>query len=147
MQDFKIIALTKDIIDECVDIYINTFSKEPWNDEYDSRNQIVTFFNNHIYNNYFLGYVGVLNNEIVALSLGMKKPWIKGMEYYIDEFCVSYQYQGKGIGTLFIKEIELDIKRMGLNAIMLNTEKGYPAEKFYRKNGFDVLEDMIILAK
>lgn len=147
MQDFKIIALTKDIIDECVDIYINTFSKEPWNDEYESRDQVVTFFNNHIYNNYFLGYVGVLNNEIVALSLGMKKPWIKGMEYYIDEFCVSYQYQGKGIGTLFIKEIELDIKRMGLNAIMLNTEKGYPAEKFYRKNGFDVLEDMIILAK
>lgn len=53
----------------------------------------------------------------------MKKPWIEGFEYYIDEFCVGYEMQGRAIGSWFIKAIEEDIKEQGMNAMILNTEK------------------------
>ena len=139
--------MTKNMRDECVDLFINTFTKEPWNDVYDSREQVVAFFDNHFKNNYFSGYVAMSDDKIVAVSVGFKKPWIKGMEYYIDEFCVSYEMQGSGIGSWFIQEIDKDIKKKGMNAIMLNTEIGYPAQKFYEKNGFEILEGLIILAK
>lgn len=146
-QQLIIKKLEEYMINECVDLYIDTFSKEPWNDVYESRQQVVDFFNNHIKNNYFLGYVAIINERIVALSIGMKKPWINGMEYYIDEFCVSYLLQGQGIGSKFLKEIEKTIELQGINGMILNTEKGYPSYNFYEKNGFKAINDLIVLGK
>lgn len=139
--------VTADMIEECVDLFIDTFTREPWLDVYDSRQQVVDFFQNHLRNNYFIGYVGVMDGKIVAISIGIKKPWIQGMEYYIDEFCVSHTMQGQGIGSIFLSEIEKEIKKLGMNGMILNTEIGFPSHRFYEKNGFKVIEDMIILAK
>ena len=47
---------------------------------------------------------------MIAISVGMKKPWINGMEYYIDQFCVKTDLQGKGIGSYFLKLIENEIQ-------------------------------------
>jgi GNAT superfamily N-acetyltransferase len=135
------------MIDECVDLYIDTFSREPWNDVFESRVQVLNFFNNHIKNNYFLGYVAIIDEKITALSIGMKKPWIEGMEYYIDEFCVSYSMQGNGIGSEFLKEIEKMNELKGVNGIILNTEKGYSSYDFYIKNGFNSINDLVVLGK
>ena len=55
--------------------------------------------------------------------------------------------QGSGIGSWFINEIEKDIEKKGMNAIMLNTDADCPARRFYEKNGFKVLEGLVILAK
>lgn len=147
MEELVLLKIREEMINECVDLYIETFTKEPWNDVYESREQVVSFFNNHFKNNYFIGYIAYLDNHLVALSIGMKKPWIEGFEYYIDEFCVSDKMQGKGIGSWFIKAIEKDIKEQGMNAIILKTENGFPAKKFYEKNGFKILDDLIVLAK
>jgi ribosomal protein S18 acetylase RimI-like enzyme len=147
MEDFILLKIKENMIEACVDLFIETFTKEPWKDVYESREQVVRFFNNHLKNNYFVGYAAMLNDKVVALSIGMKKPWIEGIEYYIDEFCVSYEMQGRGIGSWFIKAIEEDIKEQGINGIILNTEKDYPAQKFYEKNGFKILGDLIILGK
>ncbi len=147
MEDLVFLQINKNVIDGCVDLFIETFSKEPWNDVYKSREQVVNFFNNHFNNNYFVGYAAMLDDKVVAMSIGMKKPWMPGFEYYIDEFCVSYEMQGRGVGSWFIKAIEEDIKVHGMNAMILNTERGYPSEKFFEKNGFKKLSDLIVLGK
>lgn len=147
MEQLILKKLEDYMIDECIEIYIDTFSKEPWNDEYESRQQVADLFNNHLKNNYFLGYVGIVNEKIVALSIGMKKPWIEGVEYYIDEFCVSYSMQGQGIGSEFLKKIEKMIKAEGVYGMLLNTEKEYPSYEFYRKNGFKRINDLVVLGK
>ncbi|NBJ69329.1 MULTISPECIES: GNAT family N-acetyltransferase [Clostridia] len=139
--------LDETVKEKCVDIYIDTFSQEPWNDIFSSRQIVVDFFDNHLDNNYFLGYVAKIKEEVVGLCIGMKKPWIKGMEYYIDEFCISHSFQNKGIGTVFIKTIEDEIKKQGLNGILLNTERQVPAFQFYVNNGFNPLNELAILAK
>ena len=147
MEEFLLLKIKKHMIDDCVNLFIETFTKEPWNDIYESREQVVKFFNNHFKNNYFIGYAAMLDDKVVALSIGMKKPWIEGFEYYIDEFCVSFEMQGRGIGSWFIKAIEEDIKGQGMNGMILNTEKDYPSQKFYEKNGFITLGDLTILGK
>lgn len=147
MEKIKLLEIKEYMIEECVDLFIETFTKEPWNDVYESREQVIDFLNNFLNNNYFLGYAAMLGEEIVALSIGIKKPWIEGIEYYIDQFCVNYELQGQGIGSNFLKEIEEDIKKQGMNGIILNTEKGYPSEKFYLKNGFKTIEELIVLGK
>lgn len=139
--------LEEHMIKDCVDLFISTFSKEPWNDVYESRDQVISFFKHHFYNNYFLGYVAIIDGKIQGLSIGMRKPWIKGLEYYIDEFCINHSLQRKGIGSEFLKEIEIDIKKEGINGIILNTEREFPSYKFYKKNGFEDFGDLAIMGK
>ncbi|VYU61506.1 GNAT family N-acetyltransferase [Clostridium tertium] len=144
---FNVIKLSEEYIEECTNLFIDTFSREPWNDVYDSREQVRDFFINHMKNNYFLGYIGLIDNKVVALSIGMKKPWIYGMEYYIDEFCIGYEFQGKGIGSIFIKTLEELLKHEKVEGMILNTEREYPSCSFYKKNGFKVLGDLIVMGK
>ncbi|RDY28137.1 N-acetyltransferase [Romboutsia weinsteinii] len=56
-------------------------------------------------NNYFIGYILMRHEDIVALSVGAKKPWINGMEYYIDQFCVKESLQGNGVGSKFLSHL------------------------------------------
>lgn len=105
--------LSEEYLETCVDLFIEVFTKEPWNDVYESREQVVAFFRSHMDNNYFIGYILAEGDNVIALCLGMKKPWFKGMEYYIDQFCVRPDLQHKGIGTHFLTLIEQEIRRGG----------------------------------
>ena len=143
----NIFKLSKEHIEECADLFIEVFTKAPWNDTYDSRTQVIDFFQNHMDNDYFVGYGLESQNRMIAASIGMKKPWINGMEYYIDQFCVKSDFQGKGIGSYFLRLIEHEIQIEKMNAIMLNTESCFPSENFYRKNGFQLVDGLITLVK
>jgi len=145
MENFIVKKIDRDIVNECVDVFIDTFTKEPWYDVYESKDKVVKYFNNYLDNNCFLGYVCLLDEKVVAMSIGMKKSSIEGMEYYIDEFCISYKLQGKGIGSKFMKYIKEDIQKQELNGMLLNTKKNYPAYKFYLKNGFKQIDDLVVL--
>lgn len=143
---------TFDTIEDCnveqvIDLFIDTFTRAPWFDVYESREQVERFFARFRADNYFLGYILWDQNQPIALSMGTKKPWIEGMEYVIDQFCVAPAYQGQKVGTYFLTQIEQEIIKMGLNAILLNTDKGVPAEAFYRKAGFRSLDQNLLLVK
>lgn len=142
-----IVKLSKEHVEACVDLFIDVFTKAPWNDTFDSREQVIDFFRNHMANNYFVGYVLKGQDGIIALSIGMKKPWIHGMEYYIDQFCVKPDLQGRGIGSCFLKLIECEIRKEQMNAMILNTEKGLPSESFYLKNGFKPVDGLVTFIK
>lgn len=147
MKNTKIEKINREMLDECVDLYISVFSKEPWNDVYESRDQVINFFKNHLENNYFLGYILKLDDKIKGISLGMKKPWINGMEYYIDEICIEKDLQNKGYGSFFLQKIEENLKEEKLNAIILNTNIKFLAFQFYKKHNFEEIGDLRIMAK
>lgn len=146
-DEYTFLQLEKSMLNECIDLFIDTFSKEPWEDTYDSREQVAEFFDNYLSDSYFVGYVMKDREKIIALSVGAQKPWIKGMEYYIDQFCVDEKYQRIGIGSTFLRLIEKDIECKGMNGIILMTSRGFPSEEFYLKNGFTRLDDLVYLVK
>ena len=133
-------------LDDCADLYMKTYSQEPWNESWKSKDVVIDFMKNHYENNYFIGFIALKNEKIVAVSLGYKKPWIKGMEYYIDDFFVSSDYHRQGIGFKFMTAIKNDLISQNIRAIILSTERNYPAHKFYESLDFKVLEDTIFLA-
>lgn len=147
VRRMNITKLSQEHVEECVDLFMDVFTKAPWNDTYSSREQVVNFFQNYLANNYFAGYILKEQTNIIALSIGMKKPWINGMEYYIDQFCVKSELQRKGIGSHFLKLIEREIQAEKMNAMILNTERGFPAEDFYLKNGFQLVSGLITFVK
>ena len=54
--------------------------------------------------------------------------------------------QRSGIGSVLLGEIKLQIKSKDMNAIILTTQKAYPAYNFYLKNGFKEFDGMAFLA-
>ena len=132
-------------LDECIDLYMKTYSQEPWNESWKSRDVVSNFMQNHYKNNYFIGFVAQKNNKVAGVSLGFQKPWIKGIEYYIDEFFVDVDLHRQGIGTTFMAKIKEELLKRDIHAIILNTERGYPSQSFYEKIGFRVENSMIIL--
>jgi ribosomal protein S18 acetylase RimI-like enzyme len=139
--------ITLNDIDACASLFMDTFSKEPWNDKYRSREQVYMFIKSYVDNNYFIGYLLKRNTKVIALCIGFQKALLEGNEYYIDQFCVDVTYQGQGIGSRFLSLIEEDIRKRDIRIIELNTNRGYLAEKFYKKNGFKELTDSMILVK
>ena len=144
---FSIEPMTAERLEEYVDVFINVFTKEPWNDVYESRGQVEAFFRNYMADNYFLGWALMRGGRCAGLCFGAKKPWLAGIEYWIDQFCVAEEFQRRGVGTLFLALVEKEAERLGLNGIMLATARGFPSEKFYLKNGFLRLDDTVLLVK
>ena len=145
MDEIIIRKFNIEMLDECVDLYMKTYSQEPWNESWDSRDIVSNFYKNHYANNYFLGFVAIKDEKIVGVSVGFLKPYIRGMEYYIDDFFVSLDYHRQGIGSKFIEAIKNELISEKIHAIMLNTERGYPSHKFYESVGFKTYEDTVIL--
>lgn len=145
--DFVIKPMTEPRIEEYIDVFISVFTKEPWNDVYESRGQVRRFFENYMADNYFLGFSLERGGACAGLCFGAMKPWLGGMEYWIDQFCVAEDFQRRGAGTLFLSFVEEQARRRGLNGIMLATARGFPAENFYLKNGFRRLDDTALLVK
>lgn len=131
---------------EAVSLYQKVFKSEPWNVN-DSDEEVTEYFSNMLSNDMFLGYAAYYNGRIAALSAGFVKPWVKGFEYYIDQFCVDIDLQGKGIGTEFLAFIEKDLHGKRINNIFLLTVRAFPSYGFYKKNGFIDNDRLCCLSK
>lgn len=137
--------LTPEHIEDAASLFIEVFTGPPWFDSYDSRSQVTDLIGNYLNCNYGLCFGLKEQDTLTALALGMQKPWIRGLEYYLDEFCVKPSAQRQGKGSHFLKLVDEAIKERGMNAILLNTQRGYPAESFYLKNGFKEATGLITL--
>ena len=133
-------------LSEVVNVYIEVFSAEPWNDKL-TDNQITSYVNQMTELNTFKGYIvreeGTAN--LLGAALGFIKPWYMGKEYQLDSFYISNDYQGKGIGTKFLNFIKGQLKNSCIPTIILDTDRGYPAELFYLNNGFEHSNSSVIL--
>ncbi|HEX2952379.1 MAG TPA: GNAT family N-acetyltransferase [Bacillota bacterium] len=123
-------------IDECTTLFLSVFSKEPWNDQWSSFDHAKTYLSEIVGSPGFLGFVAVEEDKIVGACLGRRKTWWSGPEYYIDEFFIDTGLQGKGFGTKLINHIKAAVLADGMRAIILLTDRGLPAARFYGKNGF-----------
>ena len=105
------------------------------------------YLNDFFHNKKFVGYVAVENGDLIVGLFAHEKIWWNNSEVFIEEMFVNPEYQGKGIGTSLLLEVEKYIKEKGLAGITLSTNKYAPAPKFYEKNGFTVCGHVIFMAK
>lgn len=140
------------LMDESVALFMRVFSQAPWYDTFESGGEVARFFRAFIELPTFKGYQLLSENgDVIGLSIGFIKPWMKDgklrYEYFLDQFCIDHQLQGKGLGKTFLREIEADLRENGVQDIILNTELSSPAFHFYRRTGFYNMEGYGFLAK
>jgi ribosomal protein S18 acetylase RimI-like enzyme len=88
----------------------------------------------------WIGFIAEENNEIIGFAIGRikeKDHKVIDKEGYLEEFFVTEQMRGKGIGKKLFDKIVEEFKRegcksIGTDAYATNTK----ALKYYRKLGF-----------
>lgn len=94
-------------------------------------------------------YVAEENEKIIALyviSTEADEAYNYAEWKYLDEtslvlhrFCVSPNFQNRGIGKKVLTEIELQVKNKGYDSIRLDVFTKNPyAQRLYRNNGYEV---------
>ena len=133
-------------LEPCTALYLDAFSQAPWND-CDPPGAVRQYIRNMLESPAGLCYVAELDGETVGLCLGMRKPWIRGIEYYVDQFCVAPAWQRQGFGSRLLNGAAELAAREGVSGMLLHTERAFPAFAFYRKNGFQELEGLTALGR
>lgn len=132
-------------IAQAAKVYIDSYSKNPWDEEYDIK-KVEDHLHRFISNDINIGWVIISNMEVVGVSLGYKVACIGSDYFMIEDFCIRPDMQGMGLGQYFIKELSSNLKLEDISCIMLNTVKGFPAYTFYIKNGFTEVKSSAILS-
>lgn len=139
--------LDESAADAIGELFVSVFVKEPWNDDWSDENQLQLYIHDLIGQNNSLTFGLYEGTELIGIAMGHIRHWYSGMEYYIDELCVSVSRQGQGIGTLFVDEIEKACRELGMTYLFLLTERNVPAFSFYKKKGFYELENCVAFTK
>ncbi|MBD8032536.1 MULTISPECIES: GNAT family N-acetyltransferase [Solibacillus] len=142
-MEFKLMEET-DLV-KCIETFIKVFNDEPWNDEWTfpkAQKYLLDFYQTPG----FLGVIVKENEEVMGFIMGVQRKWWSGDEFYIHEMCVDSERQNRGIGKALLDYL---IKSLGNNIsnITLLTDRGIPAEAFYKKNGFEEIERLVFLSK
>ena len=141
-----IIPMTMDDIEQCIELYISVFNSEPWNESwtYSAVKERLTDF---IHTPKYLGFLLYEKNQLIGLVAGNGKKTDVGVTFYLAELCISNRIQGKGYGTKLLKYLEKELDNKDIHSLYLLTAHGGLAETFYRKNGFEIHENRMVLKK
>ncbi|MFJ7746850.1 GNAT family N-acetyltransferase [Peribacillus sp. NPDC097295] len=141
-----IVPMTMDDIEPCIELYIDVFNSEPWNERwtYSTTKERLTDF---IHTPKYLGYLLYEENQLIGLVAGNGKKTDVGVTFYLAELCISNRIQGKGYGTILLRHLEKELKNKDIHSLYLLTAHGGVAETFYRKNGYEVHRDRMVLKK
>ncbi|MCR5600872.1 MAG: GNAT family N-acetyltransferase [Ruminococcus sp.] len=143
----EIRRLGADDIDIIKELFISVFTSEPWFDDWSDPVQLNSYILDLIGNNNSLSLGLYEHNVLVGLALGYIMHWFAGTEYYIHEFCVKTEKQGKGLGSEFMRLIDEYVRGLDVDHIFLQTDRSLPAFDFYVKNGFRELEGHVSLVR
>jgi len=134
-------------IPNLAELYIQTYNAPPWNDQWTiplATQKLDEMINTS--NSFGLVCYGDDNN-ILGMIVGVCKTWYSGKEFFVDDFFVIPSRQGKGIGTLLIKELESRLNSKGVDRIYLFTSRGDKTEGYYKKRGYKSWDSLVIMGK
>ena len=127
----------------CARLYQDSYKNEPWNEIY-SVDEVIDYLSRFLKSETKRAYMLVLDEKIIGIALGLVVPCIESDYFRLEDICISPQYQRSGFGGQFIKLISQCVVRENCDSILLGTQRGYPAYRFYLKNDFKEIESVLL---
>ena len=147
MENISLIEVDESYLPQMAELMKEAFGGEPWNDDWSDLKQLSEYMKDISKPYNPLNYGLLMDGKLVGISVGKVNHWWEGTSYVIEEFCVSPNCQGMGLGSKFLGLIEQSVREKGLAGIFLQTDNDKPAYHFYHKNGFKDLGAHISLYK
>ena len=139
----RIEKLRKDHLDECAHLLASVFSAEPWNANYtfDTAKKELAWTLD------VPGFVGLvaLDEGVVAFAVGYIEQDDEREIFCLKTLCVRPDAQGKGVGSRLMQRLKEKLEKMRVNLIYLTTHRGTPAESFYKKIGYKVSDEDVLM--
>ena len=92
-----------------------------------------------------------LIQEINGLYTGFLMGYIKEYDdlksYFLEEIVIFNEYQNKGLGSLFLKELESHLLEMDVSLIELMSVNDEKHRHFYEKFSFAKVSNLMIMSK
>ncbi|WP_429747994.1 GNAT family N-acetyltransferase [Bacillus salipaludis] len=141
-----IVPITIDKMEQCIELYINVFNGEPWNENwtYQVAKERLTDL---LHTPKFLGFLLYYNGDLIGFIAGNSKKTYTGLTFYLAELCINNQIQGKGYGSKLLLYLEDELNKRGIQSLYLLTANGGIAEAFYLKNDYTLNENRIVMKK
>lgn len=142
----EIIPLNQEHIAECAQLVVEVFNAEPWNDHWHVEAAYQRL--NDIYHTpNFEGIIYREDGQVKGAIFGNYEHFYNGIHFYLKEMFISNALQGKGIGSKMLGILEERLKAKGVTNVYLLTLNHQRTSQFYQRNGFNTLDDMIMMKK
>jgi len=129
----------------CSDLFIDTFSRAPWNERWD-RDIVYSRLKQILDTPLSFGLI-IESTSSIGFALGFSEPWHQGSHFYLKEICIHSDFQRQGVGTRLMKALITQLKENDVQKIYLLTSRGDLSESFYTKLGFYTSPKMIMMAQ
>lgn len=139
-------TFTEKYLEQCIELYINVFNSEPWNENWTHQSaseRLADLLNTPK----FLGFLLFDNDNLIGFIAGNSKQTYSGLTFYLAELCVNNKTQGKGYGSKLLHHLESELKQRNIQSLYLLTATGGLAEAFYLKNKYIINEDRVVIKK
>lgn len=132
------------MLDEAILLMKTTFALPPWNETWtDARAKARLLEFLHAPKG--LNYVCFDHEKMVGVLCSHLFTFHFGVELMIDDFFIHPEYQQQGIGKKMLAHLIKESRPHHVVSLVLNTEKGSPAEQFYLAQGFQQQDSTIFM--
>lgn len=126
----------------CTETFISIFNNEPWNDKW-THEKAEKYLSDFYHTPGFVGILAVEDEEVIGFIFGSIRMWWDGSEFFINELGIKRERQNHGIGKTLLNQRIKEVETNDVGNITLLTDRGVPAEEFYKKNGFEEIERLV----
>jgi ribosomal protein S18 acetylase RimI-like enzyme len=138
--------ISEDMLDEIIELFIETFNSEPWSDNWTTKTASKRL-SPMTHTDVFFGLAAYQENKMCGFVMGVFEQYCDEIEFSIKEFAVKNTGRGQGLGSQLFGEFEKELMKMGVKKITLLTLKGNLTEHFYEKNGFQTSNEITFMDK
>lgn len=131
---------------KCTRLFIDVFNQEPWNDKW-SEEVAKQYLLDYTNTPGFMGIIAVKEGVVIGFIFGAHKVWWSGNEFFINEMCVKTENQKNGIGSMLLNYLLKKLDSENVSHLSLLTNRGIPAESFYKKNRFTEIKRLMFLSQ
>ncbi|MDQ0242797.1 ribosomal protein S18 acetylase RimI-like enzyme [Bacillus fengqiuensis] len=138
--------MSKEKSAEYIRLYASVFNEEPWNEHWTEQaalERLEDFMNTPKFSGFLLYDEG----ELVGAIVGHGRVVMDRLSFYVGDFFIKGNQQGKGYGKRLLRHLETDLKTKGFHRVTLLTMADSPAETFYEKQGYEVNNGRVIMGK
>jgi len=137
-------TLEKEHLFQCADIFYHIYKPlYPWLEH----NSVYEYLYDIFSTPKFMGFVLIENNTLIGVCMGFISDYFKIKKYRISEIFIHSRFHGMGFGTKMLSGIYPKLRKCGIEAVELTTDKTKRAFDFYIKNNYSILENNVNLIR
>ena len=128
----------------CANGLIKAFKEAPWNENW-TYEEASMRIDELMASRMSRGYVIMAGDVAVGMCIGRIMTYTGFRELWVDEFSINPSYQNQNLGSKLLDFVKEELEKENVGKMCLTTIKGYPAVKFYEKNGFKLSETVVFM--